>query len=443
MKNLAELRENARAIFDAGLRAADPAEAMARHVRLERGHLRVNGAEYDLSAFAGVYVVGAGKAAARMAQAVERLLGQRLTAGVVNVKYGHTAPLRIVSVHEAGHPVPDDAGVRGTEAMIDLLRRTGEKDLVLCLLSGGGSALLPCPAEGITLKDKQQTTQTLLECGATIQEINAVRKHISRTKGGRLARLTSPSTLVSLILSDVIGDDPGSIASGPTAADGSTFADCLGILKRYGVTDRVPPAVRAHLEQGASGNKEETPKAHDPAFARAHNVIIGSNIQSLQGAKEKAEALGYRSLILSRFVEGETREVAKVHAAIAKEIRCTGHPVPAPACAISGGETTVTIRGRGKGGRNQEFALAAAIALDGWQGIVMLSGGTDGTDGLTDAAGALADGESVARAWAMGLVAEDYLRENDSYHFFHKLDDLLITGPTFTNVMDLRLVLVG
>lgn len=443
MKSLAELRRDAIAVFHAGLRAADPVEAMARHVRLERGHLQVNGAKYDLSAFEGIYVVGAGKAAARMAQAVEQLLGERLTAGVVNVKYGHAAPLRIVGVHEAGHPVPDDAGVRGTEAMIDLLRRTGEKDLVLCLLSGGGSALLPYPVEGITLKDKQQTTQTLLECGATIQEINAVRKHISRIKGGRLARLTSPSTLVSLILSDVIGDDPGSIASGPTAADGSTFADCLGILKRYGVTDRVPPAVRAHLEQGTSGNKEETPKAHDPAFARTHNVIIGSNIQSLQGAKEKAEALGYRSLILSRFVEGETREAAKVHAAIAKEIRCTGHPVPAPACAISGGETTVTIRGRGKGGRNQEFALAAAIALDGWQGIVVLSGGTDGTDGPTDAAGALADGESVRRAQAMGFHAEAYLEENDSYHFFHKLDDLLITGPTFTNVMDLRLVLVG
>lgn len=443
MKSLAELRRDAIAVFHAGLRAADPVEAMARHVRLERGHLQVNGAKYDLSAFEGIYVVGAGKAAARMAQAVEQLLGERLTAGVVNVKYGHAAPLRIVGVHEAGHPVPDDAGVRGTEAMIDLLRRTGEKDLVLCLLSGGGSALLPYPVEGITLKDKQQTTQTLLECGATIQEINAVRKHISRIKGGRLARLTSPSTLVSLILSDVIGDDPGSIASGPTAADGSTFADCLGILKRYGVTDRVPPAVRAHLEQGASGNKEETPKAHDPAFARTHNVIIGSNIQSLQGAKEKAEALGYRSLILSRFVEGETREAAKVHAAIAKEIRCTGHPVPAPACAISGGETTVTIRGRGKGGRNQEFALAAAIALDGWQGIVVLSAGTDGTDGPTDAAGALADGESVRRAQAMGFHAEAYLEENDSYHFFHKLDDLLITGPTFTNVMDLRLVLVG
>ncbi|MBI2359340.1 MAG: glycerate kinase [Deltaproteobacteria bacterium] len=437
------MRRDALAIFHAGVRAVDPAEAITRHLRLDRERLQVDEASYDLSTFAGVYVIGAGKAAARMAQAVEEWLGGRLTAGIVNVKYGHATPLRIVGVHEGGHPVPDEAGVRGTEAIIALLRRTGQKDLVLCLLSGGGSALLPCPAEGITLADKQLTTQALMACGARIQEVNAVRKHISRIKGGRLARLASPSTLVSLILSDVVGDDLGSIASGPTAPDTSTFADCLGILKRYGVTDKVPCAVRAYLEQGAGGAKEETPKASDPAFARTQNVIIGSNIQSVRAAKEKADALGYHSLILSSFVEGEAREVAKVHAAIAREVRRTGHPVAAPACVISGGETTVTIRGRGTGGRNQEFALAAAVALDGLAGVVVLSGGTDGTDGPTDAAGALADGQSVSRALAMGLAAEEHLGENDSYRFFHQLGDLLITGPTFTNVMDLRLVLVG
>lgn len=443
MKSLAELRQDALAIFHAGLRAADPADAVSRHVRRDRERLEADGATYDLSRFEGIYVVGAGKAAARMARAVEELLGERLTAGIVNVKYGHAAPLRIVRVCEAGHPVPDEAGVRGTEAIVELLGRAGEKDLVLCLLSGGGSALLPCPVGEITLADKQQTTQVLLACGARIQEINAVRKHLSRVKGGRLAELASPSTLVSLILSDVVGDDLGSIASGPTAPDGSTFADCLGILERYGVAERVPPAVRAYLDEGASGAKQETPKAGAPAFARVQNVIIGGNFDSVRAAKEKADALGYRSLILSSLVEGETREVAKVHAAIAKEIRRTGHPVPAPACVVSGGETTVTIRGRGKGGRNQEFALAAAVALDGWQGIVVLSGGTDGTDGPTDAAGALADGESVRRAQALGWQAEACLGDNDSYHFFHRLGDLLITGPTFTNVMDLRLVVVG
>jgi len=443
MRSLAELRRDALAIFHAGLGAVDPAEAVKRHVTYGDGHLKAGDRSYDLSSFESVYVVGAGKAAARMAQGVEELLGPRLAAGVVSVKYGHAVPLKIVRVHEAGHPIPDDAGVGATEELIRLLRKTGDRDLVLCLLSGGGSALWVSPAEGITLQDKRETTRALLGCGATICEMNAIRKHISRIKGGRLAQLASPSTLLVLILSDVVGDDLESIASGPTVPDSSTFADCLGILKRYGVIDRIPPAIRAYLEQGAGGTKEETPKARDPAFARTQNVIIGSNIQAIQAARDKAVELGYNSFILSSFVEGETREVAKVHAAIAKEIRCTGHPVAAPACVISGGETTVTIRGRGKGGRNQEFALGAAIALDGWQGIVVLSGATDGTDGPTDAAGALADGESVPRARVMGLAAQACLGENDSYHFFHQLGDLLITGPTFTNVMDLRLVLVG
>lgn len=443
MKGLAELRQDALSIFAAGVRAVNPAEALARHVRVQRGRLKVGGSSYDLAAFRRVYVVGAGKASARMAQAVEALLGDRLAAGIVNVKYGHTVPLQIVRAREAGHPVPDDAGVCATEELIRLVRKTGEKDLVLCLLSGGGSALLPCPVEGLTLKDKQETTKVLLECGATIQQINAVRKHISRIKGGRLAKLAYPATLVSLILSDVIGDDLESIASGPTVPDGSTYSDCLRILGRYGVEQEIPLAVRRHLEQGASGKKEETPKAHDPSFAHVQNVIIGSNIQAIEAAGEKARELGYRSLILSSFIEGETRAVANVHAAIAKEVVRSGQPVAAPACIISGGETTVTLRGRGIGGRNQEFSLAAALALEGLDRVLVLSAGTDGTDGPTEAAGAFADGETVRRAQAIGLDAEANLRENDSYHFFSRLGDLLVTGPTFTNVMDLRLVLVG
>lgn len=443
MKSSADLRRDALSIFHAGLEAANPAKAIHRQIRRTDGELNVAGRSYDLPAFAGVYVVGAGKASARMAQAVEALLGDRLKAGTVNVKYGHTVPLEIVRAREAGHPVPDDAGVCATEELIRLLGETGAKDLVLCLLSGGGSALLPCPAEGLTLEDKQETTKILLECGATIREINAVRKHISRIKGGRLAQLAYPSTLVSLILSDVIGDDLESIASGPTIPDSSTYSDCLRILDRYGVAHKIPPAVRRHLEQGAGGKKEETPKAHDPAFAAVQNVIIGSNIQAIQAAKDKACELGYQSFILSSFIEGETREVAKVHAAIAKEIVRSGQPVAAPACIISGGETTVTLKGRGLGGRNQEFSLAAALALEGMNRVFVLSAGTDGTDGPTEAAGAFADGETVRRARAVGLDAEDYLRENDSYHFFLRLGDLLVTGPTFTNVMDLRLVLVG
>ncbi len=443
MKSLPDLRIDALAIFQAGLKAAEPISAIKRHLKLQDGVLKIAGRTYDLSAYDGVYVVGAGKAGGRMAQGVEGLLGDRLNAGVVNVKYSHALPLDVVKINEAGHPLPDDAGLRGTKEIIELLRRTGEKDLVFCLISGGGSALLPCPAEGLTLQDKREVTRVLLECGATVHEINAIRKHISQVKGGRLARLAYPSTLISLILSDVIGDNLDSIASGPTAVDRSTFSDCLRILGRYGIQRKIPSAVRIFLEKGARGEIEETPKAHDPIFGRVQNVIVGSNILAVKAAKQRADELGYHSLILSSFIEGETREAARVHAALAKEILSTGHPVQRPACIISGGETTVTVRGRGLGGRNQEFALAAAMAINGLEAVVILSGGTDGTDGPTDAAGAIADGATVRQAGERGLEAEHYLRENDSYHFFQPLGDLLITGPTFTNVMDLRVVLVG
>lgn len=443
MKSLPELRRDALAIFQSGLRAVDAAEAIQRHVSYSGARLQVGDRSHDLSSFESVYAIGAGKAAARMAEAVEDLLGPRLAGGVVAVKYGHAVPLKVVRVREAGHPIPDDAGAEATAETIRLLRKTGERDLVLCLLSGGGSALWVSPAEGITLRDKQETTRALLECGATIGEFNAIRKHISQIKGGRLARLASPSTLIALIVSDVVGDNLESIASGPTVPDTSRFSDCLRILDRFGIAQRIPAAVRRHLELGAMGTREETPKAHDPAFRRAQNVIVGSNLQCIEAAGKKAEEIGYHSLILSRFVEGEAREVADAHAAVAREIHTSGHPVKAPACVISGGETTVTVRGRGRGGRNQEFVLAAAIALDGLGEVVVLSGGTDGTDGLTDAAGAVADGETVRRAKAVGMEAKDYLRENDSYQFFNRLGDLLKTGPTLTNVMDLRIVLVG
>ncbi|MFZ2054138.1 MAG: glycerate kinase [Candidatus Aminicenantales bacterium] len=439
----ARIRDDAISIFQAGLKAVDAANAVRKHARLQNDILTVGDKSYDLGRYDGVYIIGAGKAAAEMARPLEEILGDRLRSGVINVKYGHARPLLRIEVNEAGHPVPDEAGLRGTEKIKETLRRTGDKDLVIFLLSGGGSALLPSPAPGLALDDKQRLTQLLLESGANIQEINTIRKHISAVKGGQLARLAFPSTLISLILSDVIGDRVDSIASGPTVPDGTTFSACLRILDKYGVADKTPPAVLDHLRKGARGEVEETPKAGDPAFARTQNVIVGSNIQALLAAQEKAESLGYNCLILSSCVEGETREIARMHAALAREILASGHPARRPACLISGGETTVTIHGRGLGGRNQEFALAAAITLDGLADIVVLSGGTDGTDGPTDAAGAIADGTTVGRARKLGLEAADYLRENDSYHFFERLGDLLMTGPTLTNVMDLRLVLVG
>jgi len=438
-----KLRQDAEAIFRAGLSAVDSKSAVTKFLNRNGRVLTVENLSYDLLEYENVYVIGAGKASAAMAQAVEEILGERIKAGVINVKYDHTLPLDIIMLNEAGHPVPDEAGLKGTQQIAKLLEKTGEKDLVLCLISGGGSALLPYPAEGITLDEKRQLTQILLESGATIHEINVLRKHVSRVKGGKLARLAYPATLVTVILSDVIGDDLDSIASGPTVPDRSTYADCLRILHEYSVQDNIPKAVLDHFEKGAQGLIEETPKAGDPAFIKTQNVIVASNSLAIQAARHKADALGYNSLVLSSSIEGETKDVALVHAAIAKEILKTGEPVSKPACVISGGETTVTIRGQGKGGRNQEFVLAAAIAIDGLENVVILSGGTDGTDGPTDAAGALADGRTVSRAASQGLDAQEYLRNNDSYSFFHPQGDLLKTGPTFTNVMDLRLVIVG
>jgi hydroxypyruvate reductase len=438
----ARLRKDALAIFRAGVKAVDPAAALKKHVQRHGHILTVGSRSYQLKDYDGIYVIGFGKASAAMAAPVEELLGTRLRSGIINVKYGHAVPLRRLLVNEAGHPVPDRAGLRGTRRIMELLGRTGENDLVIVLISGGGSALLPAPAPGLTLRDKQRTTRHLLESGAAIQEINAVRKHLSAVKGGRLSRLAYPSTVISLILSDVIDDSLESIASGPTAPDSTTFLDCLSILEKCGLNRKVPAAVLNHLKRGTQGQVEETPKPGDPIFTKTQNLIIGSNIQALLAAKGKADALRYNSLILSSFIEGETREIAALHAALAKEVLATGNPVRRPACLISGGETTVTICGRGLGGRNQEFALAAAIAIDGLENIVILSGGTDGTDGPTDAAGAIADGTTVSQARALGIDPERYLRENDSYHFFQQLGDLLMTGPTFTNVMDLRLVLV-
>ena len=442
-RTIPQLREDSRRIFMAGVAAVDPVAAVQRAVVRRGDTLDVAGVSYDLRRYAHVYVVGAGKAGATMAQGLEGVLGERLTGGVAIVKYGHLAAVSRVIIHEAAHPVPDAAGVRGAEALRRLAQQAGADDLVFCLLSGGGSALLPAPSPGITLEEKQRVTGLFLECGASIDEINAIRKHISWLKGGQLARLVAPATPITLVLSDVVGDRLDVIASGPTVPDPTTYQDCLAIVQRYGLLARLPASVCTHLQRGQAGELPETPKAADAAFTRAQTVIIGSNRIALQAAREAARARGYTTLILSSSVEGETRQIAHMHAAIAQEIRRSGEPVPPPACVIAGGETTVTIHGDGLGGRNQEFALAAALGIAGLDGVVVLSGGTDGTDGPTPAAGAFADGHTVARALALGLVPDACLRRNDSYHFFHALDDLLITGPTGTNVMDMHILLVG
>lgn len=439
---LEEMRKQALEIFQAALRAVDPVEAINKHVRIEGENLLIGERRLDLSKFDRILVVGAGKADAPMAQAVESLLGERVSEGLIVVKDGHGLPLQHVRVHEASHPVPDERGLRGAKEILSLVSGADERDLVICLISGGGSALLVAPAEGVTLKDKQEVTHLLLACGASIHEINAVRKHLSRVKGGGLAHAAHPATLVSLILSDVIGDDLDTIASGPTVPDSTTFRQAEQILKRYGIWDQVPSSVRVYIDRGVKGEIAETPKPGDPCFQRDAWELVGTNLQALKAARKEAERLGYRTMILSGMMEGETREVAKAHAAIVKEVLNSENPIGPPACILSGGETTVTLRGEGKGGRNTEFALASAIALEGVQNVVILSGGTDGTDGPTDAAGAYADGESVDRAREKKLNPADYLQRNDSYTFFENLGGLVITGPTRTNVMDVLVMLV-
>ena len=438
-----KLRQDAIDIFKAGLKAVDPRTAVKKYMKREGQTLIVDEKKYDLNQFDRIYVVGGGKAGASMASAVEEILGNLVTEGIVNVKYGYTAKLNKIRINEADHPVPDEAGSRGAEEIVKIVGNTQENDLLICLISGGGSALLPLPVHGISLNEKREVTKKLLACGANISEINAVRKHMSGVKGGQLARFSYPATLITLILSDVIGNYLDVIASGPTVPDSSTFEDAKEIMERYKIWNTIPDTVKNHFEKGIGGNIPETPKAGENIFSKTQNVIVGSNIQAVMAAREKAGKLGYNTMVLSSFIEGETKDVARVHAAIAKEILQSGNPVSTPACVISGGETTVTIRGKGKGGRNQEFCLAAAIDIAGLDSVVILSGGTDGTDGPTDAAGAICDGQTIERALAKKIKAMDYLMDNNAYPFFKELDDLLITGPTNTNVMDLRLVLTG
>ncbi|MCK9229187.1 MAG: glycerate kinase [Syntrophales bacterium] len=438
------MRRDARAIFDAGLGAADARLAVSRVVLLNGGdRLTIGSWSRSLDDIDRVFVVGAGKAAWPMAAALEDILGPRISDGHVTTKYGHGGPLNILSISEAGHPVPDEAGVDGAKMILHIAGRAGPGDLVLCLISGGGSALMPLPAGNLTLSHKQALTKELLNCGATIHEINSLRKHLSAIKGGRLALAAAPATVISLILSDVIGDDLDVIASGPTVPDRSTFADCDAVLEEYGIRERLPKPLRGYLEAGVRGAVLETPKPGEAVFEKTWNFIVGNAAQSIEAAGEKARELGYTPLVLSSSIEGETREVAKVHAAIAREVLKSGNPVAPPACILSGGETTVTVRGNGTGGRNMEFALAAAIDLDGTEGIVVLSGGTDGTDGPTDAAGAVVDGGTVRRGGEAGKRAREYLGRNDSYNYFCGSGELLMTGPTLTNVMDLRIMLVG
>jgi glycerate 2-kinase len=439
------LRSVAAQLQQAALEAVEPAEAVYRVLTRVGNSILVNDRAYDLGQYDRILIVGAGKASIPMADAVAEVLRDRLTGGVVITKYQHTdrslhSSLR---VHEAGHPVPDQNSINGARDMQDRLRDLTARDLVFCVLSGGASALMTMPAENISLEDLQATTKLLLRAGASIDQVNAVRKHLDLIKGGGLARLAGEAALISLVLSDVVGDDLSVIASGPTAPDRSTFADAWRVIDQYGLIDQLPQSVRNRLEFGAADQIADTPKPGDPLFDNDQIVIVGSNRLAAEAAETLAKKLNFNTLLFSTFVQGEAREVAKVAAALAKEIIASERPVKRPACIIWGGETTVTVKGQGKGGRNQELALAAAIAIDSLPNVLIEALGTDGTDGPTDAAGAIATGETLSRARDLNLDARTYLANNDAYHFFQPLNDLIITGPTGTNVNDLLFLLIA
>jgi len=430
------------AIFKAGVKAADPERAVQKYVRRQGNQLFVGNSSYMLDSFKRIFLIGAGKGTAPMAKALEDILGPYLSHGWIVVKYGYSMPLKKTDIMEAGHPIPDEAGIEATKELLKQAQKCTDKDMIICAFSGGGSALLPAPPPPLTLDQKQETTRLLLECGATINEINAIRKHLSCSKGGWLAKTAFPATLISLVLSDVIGDRLDVIASGPTVPDESTHSDCIEIVEKYDLFNRLPQPIVEFFKQGIAGVVPETPKAGDPVFSKVQNLIVGKNRESLLAAQEQAISLGYNTIILSSQIEGEAREVAQVFAAIGKEIRQANLPIFPPGCVLAGGESTVKIQGSGKGGRNQELALAFAIAIDGWGGISLLSAGTDGTDGPTDAAGAIVNGATCKKAQQMNLNPHAFLMANDSYTFFESLGNLLKTGPTRTNVMDIMCILV-
>lgn len=437
--------ESAFEIFYSSLKAVDPFDSV-------KGYADKIRSVYGSGNFSKLIVIALGKAACPMAKAIEDSLGEIIDAGIMITKYGHCnppiAPLEKVGkegfakikIFEAGHPLPDENGVKGTDEIIKLLKDADEHTLVVCLISGGGSALLVSPYEGISLNEKREMTSLLLRAGGDINELNTVRKHLSKVKGGRLAKIAYPSKVISLILSDVIGDKLDIIASGPTSPDTTTYADSLKVLEKYGLIEKAPKIIIEVLQKGAKGLIPETPKKEDKIFHNVENIIIGSNKIAVDSARTKAKELGFQTEIISYDLTGEAKDAGKWLATKAKDSR--GQGFEGSRCLISGGETTVTVKGKGLGGRNMELALAFAMEIEGVDGVTLLSAGTDGTDGPTDAAGAIVDGETVKKAKAAGLGPVEYLANNDSYNFFRKIDGLFITGPTGTNVMDMQIVLL-
>ncbi|MCW4018396.1 MAG: DUF4147 domain-containing protein [Candidatus Bathyarchaeota archaeon] len=423
--------------IEKAVNAVEPKQLMKAKVKLENNQLCVDGLTFDLSRFNHVYVVGGGKAGGAMAQTVEEILGERVTAGVVNVPYGTEQETQVVEVNQTSHPVPDQAGVTGTRRMMAIAEQATAEDLLICLISGGGSSLMPLPLEAVTLEDKQALTERLLKSGAPITEINAVRKHLSAFKGGWLAKKAYPATVLNFVLSDVMGDPLDSIASGPTVPDSSTFIEAQNILEKHGLWSNAPFSVCKVISGGVQGLLDETPKAGNPVFENIHNVVIGNNRTASQAAIDYLQSEGLNTVLLADFLEGEAKEVGK---ALACGVFVRNSPVPKPLGVVAGGETTVTVTGTGRGGRNQELALSAALNLEGVENCVIASFSTDGVDGPTDAAGAIVDGYTLKRARQRGLDAEKFLTDNNSHQFFSKMGDLIRTEATGTHVNDISVI---
>ncbi|MEJ2245025.1 MAG: glycerate kinase [Acidobacteriota bacterium] len=441
------LRFDAESIWKAALQAVNPESAVRKFVKRRKNILQVHGSSFDLDAMGNVWVLGAGKAAAPMGKALERILGKYLTGGFLVTKYGHSLPLKKLEIMEAGHPLPDENSVVSADRIRSFMESwILSGDLVLCVFSGGASSLLVSPARGITLKDKLECARVMMNAGASIHELNAVRKHLSALKGGGFARLLPQVRgVVSLILSDVVGDDLGTIASGPTVPDTTTFSDCMDALNRLKIQNRIPQAVITRFIKGKAGRIEETPKSGDPVFLKYKSFIVGNNALACTAAARKARRLGYRSLILTSRLEGDTEAAARFHMSILEEVVSQRRPLSRPACILSGGETTVKVTGDGSGGRNQEFVLHCVRRLSELPAPCLVASiGTDGTDGPTDAAGAIADNSTLTRSLKYGSsFLKESLDNNDSHTFFKRLNDLIITGPTRTNVMDLHILLIG
>jgi glycerate 2-kinase len=434
------IRPLLRTLIVRGLDAVDARSAVGRAISRNGEKLVIGRRRYDLRRYERVVVLGAGKATASMAQAVEQRLGSWLQSGFVVVKHGHVVPTRRIVVAEAGHPVPDRSGQRAAARLCAMAAELGRRDLLIVLLSGGASSLLPAPVAGVTLADKQRTTQELLRCGASIREINTVRKHLSRIKGGRLAELTE-ATVVTVILSDVLGDDLSAVASGPTAPDPTTYQEAVAILKRHRIWQSVPQRVRRHLNCGCRGLESETPKPGSSLFRRVYHCIVGNNAAAVTAVIRAAREAGLRTLVHTPALTGVARDEGQRFGALAREIARKGTPLRRSCCVVAGGETTVTVTGKGRGGRAQEFAAAAALEIAGLDKVWVVAIGTDGTDGPTDAAGAVVDGHTVARAKRVSVDLKAALKRNNIYPALKRLHQLIVTGPTGTNVNDLYLLL--